>query len=149
MPPKRKRKHEGATATGDLEDGLVKGTSPDGKERFVLFYGRTPAFSNFHPSVFEVNGVQFNCTEQWFHYKKAGIPLYYTVELVLYSDCYISIEHFKDEESQAAILKTDEPRKQKSLGRGVKNYDNDEWQRVCVQYMEEGNLAKVEMISDK
>jgi hypothetical protein len=69
MPPKKKHRRSGNIAP---EDGLVIGESPDGKEKFTLFYGRTPVFSNFHPSKFVVQEVHFTCTEQYFHYMKAG-----------------------------------------------------------------------------
>ena len=53
-------------------DGIVKGTSPDGTEKFTLFYGGKTLLGNFYPASFSVDGIQFNNSECFFHYKKAG-----------------------------------------------------------------------------
>lgn len=44
----------------------------DGTGEIVPFYGTSFVFSNFHPAKFTANGVDFNCSEQYFMYQKAS-----------------------------------------------------------------------------
>ena len=46
---------------------------PDDKEKFTFFYGTASPFSQFHPATFTVDGVEFNCAEQFMMYNKAGM----------------------------------------------------------------------------
>lgn len=64
-------------------------------------------FSNWHPSVFKYDGVTYNCSEQGMMHQKALL--------------------FGDLESADLIMKTDDPKLQKALGRGVKGYDEATW----------------------
>ncbi|WAX21751.1 GTP cyclohydrolase II [Stenotrophomonas phage RAS14] len=64
-------------------------------------------FSNWHPSVFKYDGVTYNCAEQGMMHQKAIL--------------------FGDLESADLIMKTDDPKLQKALGRGVKGYVESEW----------------------
>jgi len=91
-------------------------------ERFTFFFSEKDPLSNFYPARFTVDFKQFNCTEQYFHYMKAI--------------------KFNDLKTAELILKADSPRKQKFLGRKVKNYDETLWNVICVQVMKDGNLAK-------
>jgi len=93
------------------------------KTKFNFFWGRQDPESNFYqPASFLVDGVEFNCSEQYFMYKKA--------------------EHFGDQEQMKKILKSEEPGKQKQLGRGVKGFVTAEWDRVCRRYMYEACYYK-------
>lgn len=56
------------------ENGTKVIISEDGSEKFTCFYGPDAVLGNFSPSEFIINGVEYNCTEQYFHYKKAGNP---------------------------------------------------------------------------
>jgi len=47
--------------------------SLDGKEKFTFFYGAKTLLGNFYPASFEIDGIIFKNSEQYFHYKKAGI----------------------------------------------------------------------------
>ena len=40
-------------------------------------------------------------------------------------------------------MNTSDPRRQKSLGRSVRNYDDIKWKAVCQQVVKDGNYAKV------
>lgn len=75
-------------------------------DEFVFFYSNTP-YSNFYPSKFIVDDIEFNCGEQWIMYQKA----------VLFNDLIIANK----------ILKTNEPKKIKSLGRQVANFNEKIW----------------------
>lgn len=41
-------------------------------EIFTFFFGSASPFSQWHPSVFTVDGVEFCCAEQFMMYRKAG-----------------------------------------------------------------------------
>ncbi len=79
-------------------------------------------FSQWAKSPFEIDGVKFNTCEQYMMYKKAML--------------------FKDSSIAQEILKTSDPRKQKSLGRQVKNFDDSVWMVHAYNYVVEGNRAK-------
>jgi ribA/ribD-fused uncharacterized protein len=49
---------------------------------------------------------------------------------------------FDDEETAAQIMRTDRPDEQKALGRQVKNFNSDRWQKVCLGIVYKGNYAK-------
>jgi predicted NAD-dependent protein-ADP-ribosyltransferase YbiA (DUF1768 family) len=56
-----------------LEDGIMVAQNATNTETFTLFYGNSPFLSNYYyPSPFAVDGIRFNCSEQYYHYKKAG-----------------------------------------------------------------------------
>lgn len=55
----------------------AEGTSQDSeggrKEKYEFFFGIDSPFSNFHPAKFTVDGVEYNCTEQYMMHQKAGM----------------------------------------------------------------------------
>ena len=67
-------------------------------------------FSNWYPSEFTVDGIEFNCGEQYMMYQKAVV--------------------FLDMETAEKILKEPVPRKQKQLGRAVKNFNPKTWNEI-------------------
>ena len=87
-----------------------------------LFFLRG-VFSNFQhcPSLI-IDEIKFANTEQAFMYYKAI--------------------HFKDFEIAEKIKKETDPAKAKKLGRLVKNYKDDEWEKVRYSYMHKVNFAK-------
>ena len=54
----------GAREKGGAIDG--------GKETFTFFFGAESPFSQWHPAEFEVEGVVYNCAEQYMMHRKAG-----------------------------------------------------------------------------
>ena len=60
-----------ATAASHRSDSKAA----DSKEKFTFFYRIASPFSQFHPATFTVDGVEFNCAEQFMMYNKAGIIL--------------------------------------------------------------------------
>jgi ribA/ribD-fused uncharacterized protein len=96
--------------------------SENKSEMLVLFFSRSSYLSNFYKSTFTVHGIKFTSMEQFFHYSKAFI--------------------FKDYASMQSILRTDEPNRQKAIGRKVKNYDDSTWSDKCYMIMIEGLYAK-------
>lgn len=89
-------------------------------DRFVLFWGGWP--SQWAPAHFEVDGVAYNCCEQFMMAEKARV--------------------FGDEEALAKILAAPSPREQKALGRKVRNFNEGTWNGVCRGVVYTGNLAR-------
>ena len=65
---KRKRNNTSQNEPTDVVDEVVD----DCKERFTFFFRSASPFSQWHPAEFEVNGVLFNCAEQFMMYQKAS-----------------------------------------------------------------------------
>ena len=89
-------------------------------EKFTLFWNGP--FSQWAPSTFVVDGVTFNCCEQYMMYKKALM--------------------FGDYEIAEQIMETDHPRDQKALGREVSGFDRELWEEHCIKIVRDGNYAK-------
>ena len=85
-----------------------------------MFWGGP--FSQWYPSVFEVEGVKYNCTEQYMMAKKAGV--------------------FGDEEARLKIMASADPREQKRIGRTVKGFVVDRWNVVARDIVFKSNIAK-------
>lgn len=79
-------------------------------------------FSQWDISPFIIDGVTFNCCEQWMMFSKASV--------------------FKDKETAMQILREESPRKQKALGRQVANFNADHWNKVARDLVYIGNMAK-------
>ena len=78
--------------------------------------------SNWYRAAFTLNGVRFTSPEQYMMYQKAL--------------------RFHDSESAAIILKTDDPRTVKALGRAVTGYRQHIWNGVRQIVVYQGLLAK-------
>ena len=78
--------------------------------------------SNWYPSAFAVNGVEFSSMEQYMMYSKAIC--------------------FQDLTAAAQILKTDDVAAVKALGRSVSNYDDNVWNGMRQIVVYRGLLAK-------
>lgn len=94
-------------------------------EKHIFFWGEFP--SNWHPArfVIERDGkeLEFFNSEQYFMYEKAMV--------------------FGDEVTAMRILfEGKDPKKAKSLGRQVKNYDDKVWEKVRYQIMVYANMHK-------
>lgn len=89
-------------------------------DKFVLFWDGP--FSNWYYSPFVYEGREFNCGEQYMMYQKAVM--------------------FNDTESAKKIMAETSPRKQKALGRKVKNFDESTWHSQCVNIMVNGLECK-------
>lgn len=91
-------------------------------EKFTFFWRTQSPFSQWHPARFVIDGVEFNCAEQYMMYGKAKL--------------------FADEEMALKILKSKTPIQQKALGRKVKHFDEKIWEGNCRKIVYEGNYAK-------
>ena len=88
----------------------------------VLFCHPPSVFSQWTPSPFTVDLVEYNCAEQFMVASKARL--------------------FGDDTALSATLASDDPREQKYLGRHVRHFDHDFWQQECENSALRGNLAK-------
>ncbi len=88
----------------------------------TLFFSKEDALSNWYPSKFIVKGVEFNCVEQFMMYCKAKL--------------------FGDQVVADLVLKAQNPKDQKALGRRVANYDDGVWSRRREGIVQHGAYAK-------
>jgi ribA/ribD-fused uncharacterized protein len=89
---------------------------------YTFFFTEASPFSQWFACRFVVNGVTFNCAEQYMMYGKAQL--------------------FGDEDIRKEILEAEHPRTHKALGRKVKNFDPAVWERERMRIVKEGNRAK-------
>lgn len=89
-------------------------------EKFTFFWNGP--FSQWHLCKFVVDGIEYNCAEQFMMAEKARL--------------------FNDEETEKQIMETKSPREQKKLGRKVKNFDVDKWNESAKKIVYTGNKAK-------
>lgn len=91
-------------------------------EKFTFFYSNKSPFSQWYRADFVVDGLQYNCAEQFMMHQKALL--------------------FNDEETAAEIMTTSGPGKQKALGRKVTPFDPAVWNQNCKAIVFNGNKAK-------
>lgn len=87
---------------------------------FVLFWGGI--FSQWYAHDMVIDGVIYNCCEQYMMAEKARM--------------------FGDADVLEAIMKAKDPRNQKALGRGIKNFNPHMWNVVCKDIVFRANLSK-------
>lgn len=85
------------------------------------FFWKGP-LSNWHESPFILDNIKFNCGEQYMMYSKAKL--------------------FNDNIIAERILLTKNPKIQKSLGRQIKNFNNEIWDKECQNIMIKGLKVK-------
>ncbi|ESO07578.1 hypothetical protein HELRODRAFT_151912, partial [Helobdella robusta] len=90
--------------------------------RFTYFWRYESPFSQHYPVTFELDGMIFNCAEQYYMFKKA--------------------EHFDDTNSMLEIMKSCKPMEQKSIGRKVVGFDKEVWDKISRAVVRKGNYAK-------
>lgn len=90
------------------------------KGPFVFFYGGI--LSQWYPCTFQIDGVKYNCAEQYMMAEKARL--------------------FGDQEILEKIMSSKNPREQKKYGRKVKNFDEKKWNSVAKDIVYKGNYAK-------
>lgn len=90
------------------------------KEVFVPFYGGP--FSQWAACTFVVDGVQYNCAEQYMMAQKARL--------------------FGDQEALETIMGTDDPSLQKATGKLVRGFVRETWDAVSRDVVARASLAK-------
>jgi len=89
-------------------------------EKYVFFWNGV--FSQWYPSKFIIEEVEYNCCEQYMMARKAKL--------------------FGDNDAYCEIMKSKEPAYQKQIGRQVKGFEKNEWESICRQIVYDGNYAK-------
>lgn len=99
------------------------------KDDFVFFWGHHKTnginkgcFSQWWPCTFTVWGKTYNSAEQYMMAMKASL--------------------FNDEETYKQIMEATEPNTCKYLGRQVKNFKQEVWDKHCYHIVFQGNFAK-------
>ncbi|KAK3097614.1 hypothetical protein FSP39_011425 [Pinctada imbricata] len=98
-----------------------KETSMNGEE-YEFFWGNNSVFSQWYRCVMIIDGIRYSCAEQYMMYQKAIL--------------------MGDKESAQIILSTQDPREQKRLGRHVKHFKQDLWNKKCQIIVKKGNTEK-------
>jgi ribA/ribD-fused uncharacterized protein len=87
---------------------------------FVLFWNGP--FSQWYPHKMTIDGVEYNCAEQYMMAQKAIV--------------------FNDQDALKAIMATDNPSKQKAFGRSVRNFNPQIWDKLSRDVVFRANLEK-------
>lgn len=95
-------------------------------EKFTFFW-RGP-FSQWHHSPFEIQGIHYNCAEQFMMAAKARL--------------------FDDDVILARIMGSSDPREQKKLGRQVQGFVQKTWDGAARGLVETGSFAKFDQNPD-
>lgn len=88
--------------------------------KYALFWGQWP--SNWEHSPFVIDGVTYNCVEQWMMAEKARV--------------------FGDEHTRSLIMSAADPAEQKRLGRRVRGFVQATWDVECYPIVLRGTLEK-------
>jgi ribA/ribD-fused uncharacterized protein len=89
-------------------------------DQFVLFYGGV--FSQWYRSDILIDGVIYNCAEQYMMAMKAKC--------------------FNDADAHRKIMILKDPQQQKAMGRQIQNFDADKWNAIAKDVVYKANLAK-------
>ncbi len=114
-------------STGDLLEGLARKNHYE----YVFFWGDTPrrdgvidhsCLSQWYSAPFVVDGVRYATAEHWMMAGKARL--------------------FGDAASEASAVAAGHPNEAKAIGRTVKGFDTEVWQRHRFELVVEGNVQK-------
>jgi len=95
-------------------------------EKFTFFW--SGPFSNWHPSPFVIDGIVYNCSEQFMMADKARM--------------------FGDTNSLNRIMSAVDPSDQKRYGRNVQNFVKEKWDAVARDIVYQGCYAKFTQNAD-
>ena len=112
----------------DRDLSNLKEVSTGGEEKFTFFWNGP--FSQWTEAFFEIEGITYNCAEQYMMAEKARL--------------------FNDDQALEAIMESKDPRQQKQLGRMVKGFSVEMWEEkallngepYCCNLVYMGSLAK-------
>lgn len=98
-------------------------------DKYTFFFKNNSPFSNWYPCRFRDEvGAGYNCAEQYMMNRKAML--------------------FMDLDSMEKILRSDDPREQKKLGRSVKNFNTAVWNKNAKKIVYNGCKLKFEQNQD-
>ena len=111
---------------------------PTSEKYWTLCFWRGP-FSQWFYSPFEIEGIEYNCAEQYMMASKARMFGDFDAEKEIMA-CV------GPETKQSGFAKY--PRQQQKIGRRVKNFNPAAWDAVCRDFVLRGNLAKFSQDED-
>ena len=91
-------------------------------DTMIKFFRKASPLSNFHPSPIKIDGMNYNCVEQYYQSCKATA--------------------FNDDVSASQIMAASEPHTCYSVGQSIKDFKEEIWRQSCDKVMERGLLAK-------
>ncbi|MBD2579063.1 NADAR family protein [Oscillatoria sp. FACHB-1406] len=91
-------------------------------KQFTFFVDYTSPFSQWYIVPFTLNGITYNCAEQFMMYQKALL--------------------FGDLQTAKKIIAAKHPQQHQELGRMVQNFDSTIWSQYCQQIVYRGNKEK-------
>jgi ribA/ribD-fused uncharacterized protein len=102
-----------------------------GRAEFLLFWGHRPSASG---------GVSASCLSQWWpaDFTEGGV-VYATAEHYMMAG---KARLFGDHEAAERIVAAGHPRDAKTLGRGVRDFDQAAWEAARFEIVVRGNVAK-------
>lgn len=110
-----------------LCEAISQGAAP----KYLAFWGHTPrrdgtigsnCLSQWWPATFMVDGVEFASAEHYMMWRKAML--------------------FEDAAIAAKVLEMGHPSQAKNLGRRIKGFDDNVWERARFDIVVAGNVAK-------
>ncbi len=99
--------------------------------KYIFFWGHTNkngeeigkfVFSQWYPSAFTVEGIEYKTTEHWMMAHKAKL--------------------FNDQEAFDRVIKTEKAAEVKAIGRQIKNFDEAKWNEAKYEIVKTGNVHK-------
>ena len=93
-------------------------------ENAIGFFRELNPLSNFHPTKFVINGIDYHSSEQFIQHQKCKL--------------------FNDIESEQRILQTETVFECKSIARDIRNFDRERWKQNAKASCTPGLLAKFE-----
>lgn len=91
-------------------------------DKYTFFWSNGSIYSNWHLAPITIDGITYNCCEQYMMAKKAKL--------------------FGDMVTWQSVMETPLPREQKALGRQVKNFNPDIWAVIARDVVFRANMAK-------
>src|SRR5687768_3369099 len=99
--------------------------------KYIFFWGHSNkhgedvgkfVFSQWYPSAFTVDNLEYKTAEQWMMAQKASL--------------------FEDDETFDKILKAHKPGEVKELGRQIRGFDEGKWNEMKFEIVKTGNIHK-------
>lgn len=91
-------------------------------DNVLVYFGENSMLSNFYRADFTIDGIKYNCNEQYIQSKKC--------------------ELFDDDYTREKVMKTTSPYQMKQLGKHVKNFNQGRWSRSAKKIAKDGAMAK-------
>ena len=110
---------------------LIQSYNAGHRLEYVFFWGHTPSeegsvnqscLSQWYSASFKVDGIEFLTAEHYMMYCKARL--------------------FGDSDAAVKVMHADNPGEAKAIGRSVRNFQQEEWDKHCIEIVVRGNIFK-------